>query len=336
MSRISRPATTRVRLAAFLIAIAIGVAVSSSHSGRSLALTNGGNMTALDVPMVEDFNTLASTGTGISWTDNSTVPGWYSTRTTYNSGTGSSTTGALYSFGVAGTNPVGDRALGSVASGGTGTIFHAAKLTNSTGGTITSLDVSYTGEQWRNGGNTTAHVLTFQYQIASPGTITGVNTPSSGWTTFSALSFTGPVATATAATLDGNAPANRVAISATLPVSVAAGQEIWLRWQDPDDLGSDHGLAIDDFSVTPHGVPGDTAPSVTGTTPANNATNVALSSTVVINFNESVNAGAGAFALACPTGTPQTFAVSASPASSFTLTPTSPLPATTPLKLPPC
>ena len=180
----------------------------------SFAITNGGSITALGVPLTETFDTLASTGTDILWTDNSTIPGWWSTRTTYNSGTGSSNTGALYSFGVAGTNPVTDRALGSVASGGTGTVFHAARLTNDTGGTITSLDISYVGEQWRNGGNATAHTLTFQYQVADAGVITGANAPSSGWTTFSALSFTSPVTGATAATLDGNAAANRTAVAA--------------------------------------------------------------------------------------------------------------------------
>ena len=162
------------------------------------------------VPLTENFDTLASAGTGIAWADNSTIPGWYSTRTAYNSGTGSSNTGALYSFGVAGTNPVTDRALGSVASGGTGTVFQAARLTNNTGGAITSLDVSYTGEQWRNGGNATAHTLTFQYQVAAPGRHHRRQHSGDGWTTVPALSFTGPVAGATAATLDGNAAANRL------------------------------------------------------------------------------------------------------------------------------
>jgi len=152
-------------------------------------------MTAFDTPLVEDFNTLASAvAVGNVWQDNSTVPGWYATRTVgaiaYNSGTGSSNTGALYSFGVAGTNPVTDRALGSVGSGGTGTIYQAARLTNTTGGTITSLDVSYSGEQWRDGNNLVAHTLTFQYQVANAGAITGANAPSGGWTTFPALSFT--------------------------------------------------------------------------------------------------------------------------------------------------
>lgn len=319
-----RPIVLFITVAAICVTVCISYIVQSSF-----ALTNGGNITALGVALTENFDALASTGTGIAWTDNSTIPGWYSTRATYNSGTGSSNTGALYSFGVAGTNPVSDRALGSVASGSTLTVYQAARLTNSTGATITSLDISYVGEQWRNGGNTTAHTLTFQYQVANAGAVTGANTPSSGWTTFSPLSFTGPVATATAVALDGNAAANRTALAATLSVTVNPGQEIWLRWQDPDDAGSDHGLAIDDFSVIANGSPADTAPAVSSTTPANSATHVAVTSQVVINFSESVSASAAAFALQCPAGSPQTFAQSSSPAGAFTLTPASALPYST-------
>jgi hypothetical protein len=248
MSNSSSKAARIRRLASLITVSVVSSAVGVSYVVQpSLALTSAGSITSLGVPMTEDFDTLASAGTNIVWADNSTIPGWYSTRTTYNSGTGSSSTGALYSFGVAGSHPVGDRALGSVASGSTGTVFHAAKLVNQTGATITSLDISYVGEQWRNGGNAAAHTLTFQYQVANAGVITGANVPTGGWTTVPALSFAGPIATATAAALDGNAAANRAALSATLTVSVNAGQEIWLCWQDTDDGGSDHGLAIDDF-----------------------------------------------------------------------------------------
>jgi uncharacterized protein len=230
----------------------------------SSALTNSGVITVLDTPLTENFDSLASTGTGIAWVDNSTIPGFYSTRATYNPGTGSSNAGSLYSFGVAGTNPVTDRALGSVASGATGTIYTAARLTNSTGSTISSLDISYVGEQWRNGGNVNANSLTFQYQVANAGAITGANTPTTGWTTFSALSFTSPITGATAATLDGNAAANRTLKTANLPLIANNGQEIWLRWQDPDDAGSDHGLAIDELSITARSTPTPTNPSGVG------------------------------------------------------------------------
>src|SRR5438105_3835056 len=263
-----RPPTRR-RLSVFARRLLFATALSTlvllqifQFSRPSQAVSNAGVITAFDTPLTENFDGLASSGS-LAWVDNSTIPGWYSTRTAYTAGTGSSNTGALYSFGVAGTNPATDRALGSVASGSTSTIFQAVKLTNSTGATITSLDVGYVGEQWRNGGNTAAQTLTFQYQVANSGVIAGANNPTGGWTTFSTLSFTSPITGATAATLDGNAAANRTAKSANLPVTVNNGQEIWLRWQDVDDAGSDHGLAIDDFSVTPHGA-GPTNPSGTG------------------------------------------------------------------------
>ncbi len=225
----------------------------------SSALTNGGSITSFGSPLTDNFDTLASAGTNIAWADNMTIAGLYSTRTTYNAGTGSSNTGALYSFGVAGTNPLTDRALGSVASGGTGTFYYAVKLTNNTGSPIASLSINYVGEQWRDGGAATpvAHTLNFQHQVANAGVITDADTPSTGWTAFSSLSFTSPTFTntGTGVLLDGNAAANRTAKSATLTFGtpVANGQEIWLRWEDINDGGNDHGLAIDDLSITANG-----------------------------------------------------------------------------------
>jgi uncharacterized repeat protein (TIGR01451 family) len=213
------------------------------------------SLTTLGTPYTQNFDGLALAGTNIAWTDNVVILGWYSTRTTYNAGTGSSNTGALYSFGVAGTNPVTDRALGGVGSGGTGTFYWAGRFVNDTGTTITSLDISYTGEQWRDGGNATPvpQTTAFQYQVANAGVITDADTPSTGWTSFTSLDFTSPVFTATAGALDGNAAANRTALTATLTATVSPGQEIWIRWQDNNDPGNDHGLAVDDLSVTAQG-----------------------------------------------------------------------------------
>ena len=72
-----------------------------------------------------------------------------------------------------------------------------------------------------------------------------------------------------------------------------------------------------------------TLPAVTTTTPANNANNVVTASTITLTFNESVNAPTGAFTLACPSGTPEAFTTSSSPATSFMLTPSASLPAGT-------
>ncbi|MFL6198393.1 MAG: ExeM/NucH family extracellular endonuclease [Thermoanaerobaculia bacterium] len=223
------------------------------------------SLTTLGTPYTQSFDTLTTSGTTNAWTDNSTLVGWYSqfqlqatNPTTYRADSGGSNTGAIYSWGVAGVNPLTERALGSVASGTPGTIFNAVRLVNNTGSTITSLIISFTGEQWRAGGcqptpcTPLAQKLDFQYQVANAGVITDANTPTTGWLDHDALDFTSPVpGTSTAATLDGNAAANRTALSATFAVTVNAGQEVWLRWQDINDANNDHGLSIDDFSLTP-------------------------------------------------------------------------------------
>jgi predicted extracellular nuclease len=201
---------------------------------------------SLSNPYFQDFDSLSTSNT--TWTDNQTIPNWYSSRTSINAGTGSSNTGSLYSFGAASNS---DRALGSVASGSTGTIFYGARFVNDTGTTLTSLSVSYIGEQWRNGGNTTPHTLDFAYQIGA----TSIN--SGTWTDVDALDFTSPIATSTAGALNGNDNSNRVSVSGNITgFSLAPGAEIWLRWSDIDNAGSDHGLAIDNLQVATTVLPG--------------------------------------------------------------------------------
>ncbi|MDF5707991.1 MAG: Calx-beta domain-containing protein [Nostoc sp. S4] len=194
----------------------------------------------------QNFNSLVSFGTSIPWVDDSTISGWYATRTTYNAGSGTNNTGGLYSFGTSTTAL--DRALGSIASASTGTIHYGLRLQNNTGSTITQLLVGYTGEQWRNGNNTSPQQLKFSYQTGS--TLTSLTTGT--WTPVTSLDFTGPIANATVAALNGNQSANRVVITPvtiTLATPIANGEEIILRWEDVDDGGNDHGLAIDDVSV---------------------------------------------------------------------------------------
>jgi hypothetical protein len=82
----------------------------------------------------------------------------------YFAGAGSSTSGALYSFGASGS---AERALGSVASGTPGNFAYGVRFTNDTALTATNITISYTGEQWRNGGNTSAQKLAFSYLVGS-------------------------------------------------------------------------------------------------------------------------------------------------------------------------
>lgn len=186
------------------------------------------------------------------WVNDSSLEGWYATRQTsgvlnLSLGTGSSNTGSLYSFGSTGAS---DRSLGSVSSGTPGTITWGVRFVNDTGNTITTLNVAYTGEQWRNGGNTEAQTLDFQYQV-------GATTLQSGtWVDFNGLDFVTPTTSTTAAPLDGNLAVNQSAKSATISgLAIAPGQEIWLRWVDVNDTGNDHALAIDNLTVSSATIP---------------------------------------------------------------------------------
>ncbi|MEK6336042.1 MAG: Ig-like domain-containing protein [Acidobacteriota bacterium] len=66
----------------------------------------------------------------------------------------------------------------------------------------------------------------------------------------------------------------------------------------------------------------DAAPSVTSTTPTNGATNVATNSTITLNFSESVSLGATPVTISCTTSGAHTSGVTASPNTTFTVTPT--------------
>jgi hypothetical protein len=206
----------------------------------------------------QNFDSLASSGTN-TWADNSTFAGWYAAKTNngtsssftnYIAGTGSGTAGALYSFGASGSS---ERALGSLASGNVsiGDIAYGVRFANDTGSDITSITITYTGEQWRNSGNINPQKLTFWYRV-SPTPLTDPDPANAAsWTPFTALDFTTPTVGGSTGALDGNAPANRQTFSGVFVTGVAvpAGSEIFLRWRDINDSGNDHGLAIDDLTV---------------------------------------------------------------------------------------
>lgn len=218
----------------------------------------------------QDFDTLPAAGPN-NWTDNSTLPGWSAQRavttttTTIVSSDGGSSTGGLYSFGPTGGT---DRALGSIGSGGTGSLAWGVAFRNDTAGLLSFTSLSFVGEQWRSGGPTSAaQTVSFSYQIGSgESDLTAGN--DNAWSLLPSLDFTSPVNNAAAGALDGNDPANRLSVSSGLDLLLAPGAWITFRWRDIDHAGSDHGLAIDDFrldwSVEP---PGD-KPEISGIDPA--------------------------------------------------------------------
>ncbi len=208
----------------------------------------------------QNFGSLPTTGTSNAWANDTTLPGWFLFRqpapgtaiTAIAADNGGSTTGTFFSYGTTGSN---ERALGGVGSGGTywgspgnpavaGWI--AAAFTNDAGATITSFTLTFDGEQWRNGGNATPQTMALQYGFgATFGAVTWI-TPGGNF------DVTSPTVGASAATLDGNAAANRLANRGGTITSLAwtTGSTLWVRWIENNDAGNDHGLAIDNFGIS--------------------------------------------------------------------------------------
>ncbi len=209
----------------------------------------------------ENFNTLTNSGTSITWSDNTTLAGFYVSPTTVRIEASTSSmdnAGAPYII-ANGT----DRSLGSRASGTSpnNNIYFGARFVNNTSSIIKSLEVSYYGEQWsiaENGSN--VNKLSFSYQKSSS-TITSLT--SGSWTNNTSLDFSqikschttsGCNSSNTSAqysALDGNNSANRVLKYAVFNVTLNPNEEIMLRWYDLNDAANDHHLQIDELSVTP-------------------------------------------------------------------------------------
>lgn len=233
----------RVPLAAFV------VGAGSALHAQNVSLTQSG------VAYIQNFDTLSSTAG--STTNNLTITGWFMAEIgggardneQHAVDTGGSNTGDTYSYGAVGN---AERALGSLQTGTLISTFGAA-FTNNTGTTLTSLSISYTGEQWRIGNTAAARDdrLDFQYSTNATSLITGT------WTNVNELDFTNPIKTAgTAGALNGNSASNRTALVQEITgFSIANGNSFWIRWNDFNASGADDGLAVDSFSLTPSAIP---------------------------------------------------------------------------------
>jgi hypothetical protein len=232
-------------LALFLCLALVGGFIVAPPSISQADTTTAISLTAANVAVTENFNTLVNTGTGTLAAN--TPPGWgfaetgANANTIYTAGTGSSNAGDTYSFGPAGNS---DRAFGGLRSGNLIPSV-GARFVNNTGAVITALAVSYTGEQWRLGALNRADRLDFQISVNATSLTTG------NFVDVDALDFTAPTTTGTVGALDGNAAANRTAVSSTITgLNIPNGGEFFIRWNDLDAPGADDGLAIDDFSIT--------------------------------------------------------------------------------------
>lgn len=228
------------------------------------------SFTALGTPYTQDFNSLtagADAATYPSWANNTTLTGWYideaagaaddlpvieASYTTMNNG------GSAYIY-----RSGGDCSLGSRAAGSTNTCYYGIRLVNNTGAAISSIYVTYAGEQWTIAeNNSNINTITVDYQVGASITSLTAGT----WTNVPGLSFTQIYNNTQSAgmggsacggssnqclALNGNTSSNRTAIAACISVSIPAGNEIMLRWVDIDNAANDHHMQIDDLSIWP-------------------------------------------------------------------------------------
>lgn len=220
----------------------------------------------------QDFNTLPSVGPA-TWANNTTLANW----SAYGSGiagvatardggtvnpimnvdTGTSTAGGIHSYGATGSL---ERALGSIGSGGVtaGDITFCVVLQNTTTDDLYDFTLSYDGEQWRQAGNTTTgttNKLVFDWRTFATVPVaadlradntTGYTQP--GGT----FDFTGPLGSiATGVAIDGNTTGLVGGRGGYVPILIwHPGEYLVLRWWDDNDAGNDHGLGIDNLSLT--------------------------------------------------------------------------------------
>ena len=209
----------------------------------------------------QNFNTLATSGSANAWSNNTTIQGWFlynqaaggTAITAYGTDNAAGTnTGSFFSYG---STASAERALGATASGGayfgapaSGAIagWIAAAFTNNTGADINSITLGFNGEQWRNGGNATAQTMVMEYGFgASFTTVASWIAPGNNF------NWASPVLTVTAAAIDGNVAGRASGKGGVLnAINWTNGTVLWIRWVERNDAGNDHGLAIDDFTLS--------------------------------------------------------------------------------------
>lgn len=193
--------------------------------------------------------------TSHTWGNNLHLPYWYAAGTetglfsSYNIAHGQMITGGIYSFGA---NNSLERALGSIATspaGSSGEVVYGVLFRNDTGQTLRGLELDYDCEHWRDSNADEVQTVEFSYRIADeiklhPNALLDdglyIHAPEGNFSTpFDGI---GPTA------LDGNS--NVTHKNFELAIELQPGQELFLRFYDPDNTSNDKAQAIDNFTAS--------------------------------------------------------------------------------------
>lgn len=219
-----KPTKSRISLGAAAL-----LAVSPSHA----ALVYGSSGLTVTENFNDDNFSSQSSNSVVTFANDSTVPNWHAAGASllatnnlkYAFAGGSSDTNIIYGFKFdsdGNTNsPAGSLGMRTSTSGSP--IHLGWALTNNTGGTLTSFDLSYTAFVAR-GGSTPGTPLTLAYKLGGLFTDSGYTDLAGGSTT---LNSGGGIGNGTA----GNPAGDVQNLSASdVPFSWENGQTLWLRW----------------------------------------------------------------------------------------------------------
>jgi len=205
----------------------------------------------------QNFNTLGNDFTN-PWTNDSTIVGWslftstLAAPPTYRGEFGNQDVGSFVSYGAS----ASDRALGAIGdsnsyfgSPANGAIagYIAVSFANNSGVTLNSFTLGFKGEEWRYA-NAPAQTMVLEYGFGSTFAAVASWVVPGGNFDWASPRFGPPGAGG----IDGNGQGAVLGRGGMASVSWAPDQNLWIRWVERNDVGADHGLAIDDltFSVT--------------------------------------------------------------------------------------
>jgi hypothetical protein len=243
------------------------IALSAADVARSQVIYDGTGLS-----YTQNFDSLGTST--VSWTDNSTLPGWYLNSTTLGiptsvaTSTGNNSSGNAFNVGVAGVNPVTDRALGWLTTSTTGTGYVGVQLQNESGQNyVGNVSITLTIEQWsaRNV-NSDSVFIEDKANLVS----TGNQLTSTSWTTLATVASPNLSNTGGGTThfIDGNAPGNFTTVTETVDFTAAtpwnAGSYLWFRTRDTTISGNNDLNAVDDVSISIAAVPEPSAPALAG------------------------------------------------------------------------
>jgi hypothetical protein len=200
------------------------------------------SLIGLNVPYSEDFSGMGSTQTDF-------IPGWTAINVangatlTMAVSDGTSGVGNVYNVGAIGSE---ERAFGTIADGSTVPALGAV-FTNNTGSTVSKIAIQTRMEQWRESGNAGVNeTVTFSYSLDATSLDSGT------WTTVTALDLKEKLTAATTnLAVNGNLLANYTNLANIITgLNWANGTNLWIKWADTNDSGSNGLYAIDNFIIS--------------------------------------------------------------------------------------